>query len=157
MLPQIIGPGTFTPSPLAPTVTSRAEQGAPPGAGETAAARIRPDTAERVDPPRAVFKSFPIAEEARRDQPDLFPSDPDAPAGPPPAFDPSPLERERERARDPATLTEASRKPPEEEAVPPRTTDADPAPATTDRVTENVSEVRRMAAPEAERNLDVTR
>lgn len=156
MLPQIIGPGTFTPSQLAPTVTSRSEQGAPPGAGETAAARIRPETAVRVDPPRAVLRSFQIADDPGREMPDLFPSDPEAPAGPPPAFDASPLERERDRARDPATLTEASRRPPEEEAVPPRRTDA-PAPAATDRVTADVTEVRRMNTPDIEPTVDVTR
>ena len=59
MLPQI-GPGTFAPAPLAPTATARSEQGAPPGAGEVAAARIRPETAERVDPPRP-----PLAHTAR--------------------------------------------------------------------------------------------
>jgi len=153
MLPPI-GSGTFTPAPLAPTSTVRAVQGAAPGA-EAGAAQIRPETAVRVDPPRAVLKSFPIPEEARGRADDLMPPDPEAPAGPPPAFDASPLERERERALDtrpPVNSADAPRDPAGREPAGERR-----AEDTAERASADLAEVRRMSAPEAERTLDVTR
>lgn len=154
MLPQI-GPGTFFQAPLASTVTARAEQGAPPGTGETAAARIRPETAERVDPPRPPLTYFPIPEETRRTPRDIIPPDPEAPSGPPPAFEATPLERERERARAPAgsAVAETPEAPPDGMENP----SAQTPPAVTERAAADLAEVRRLSAPESAKRVDVTR
>ncbi len=154
MLPQI-GPGTFLQAPLASTATARTEQGAPPGTGETAAARIRPETAERVDPPRPPLAYFPIPEEPGRGPADIIPPDPEAPSGPPPAFEATPLERERERARAPAETTDA-----ETPGLPPDGEEDAPAPApaaVSERAAADLAEVRRLSAPESAKSVDVTR
>ncbi len=89
-------------SPLsfgAPTVdapSTRVVQGAPPGKGETAAAAMRPESVQRVDPPRVLMAAPPIPERELR-KADLIPPDPDAPTGPPPTFDATLLERQFER------------------------------------------------------------
>jgi hypothetical protein len=176
MLPQIVGPGTFTPSPLAPTAAERTSQGAQPSVGETAAAALRPETANRVDPPRVIPAPLPPPAERRRDA-TFLPPDPEAPAGPPPAFAETPLERARAAALAPADLftrpmppaatTEA---PAPEVAIDPARakepaagaqTEAPPQPAgdaaLRERMETEVAEVRRMAGPEPGRVLDLTR
>jgi hypothetical protein len=177
MLPQIVGPGTFTPSPLAPTAAERTSQGAQPTVGETAAAALRPETAARVDPPRVLPAPLPLPAERRRDGV-MPPPDPAAPAGPPPAFEETLLERARAAAFAPADLiarpmppasrTEAPapevavRRPAGAEQAAPvtgaestRQTDADAA--LRGRMETEVAEVRRMAGPEPDRALDLTR
>jgi hypothetical protein len=176
MLPQIVGPGTFAPSPLAPSVSERTLQGAQPSVGETAAADTRPEVANRVDPPRVIPAPLPLAEERRRDDPAL-PPDPDAPAGPPPAFDATPLQRAREAALAPADLIArpappaAAPEPPEPDppAAAPETAGREDSPrparedapggdrALRERMETELAEVRRMAAPAPDRALDLTR
>jgi hypothetical protein len=175
MLPQIVGPGAFTPAPFAPAVAARAAQGAQPTAGETAAAALRPETAERVDPPRTLPAIVRLPEDRRRDT--LNPPDPEAPAGPPPAFDATPLDRAREAAFAAVDLLAAPDGPAEDtaavgeadasgEAEPPRADASaaapdpsrpDPLRDLVDKVVAEVTEVRRMADPAPERTLDVTR
>ena len=154
MLPQIIGPGTFAPSPFAPSATARTEQGAQPSVGETSAAVIRAETAERVDPPRtlpaAAALSYP-----RRPQDTLLPPDPDAPAGPPPAFDASPLERARQEAFAPM-FREPEPPAPEAETAPPPD-DMVPDDDLREMAEAEIAELRRMTAPEPERSLDMLR
>jgi hypothetical protein len=154
MLPQIIGPGTFAPSPLAPSSTARTEQGAQPNVGETAAAAVQAETAERVDPPR-VLPATATLPDAKRPQDTLLPPDPDAPAGPPPAFDASPLERARQEAFAPG-FPEPKPPEPEAETAPPRD-DTDPDDDLREKAEAEIAEVRRMTAPEPERSLDMLR
>jgi hypothetical protein len=160
MLPQITAPGAVTPAPLAPAATLRAEQGAQPTTGETAAAAFRPETTERVDPPRTLPATARLPEERRRET--LFPPDPDPPTGPPPAFDATPLDRARETAF--AAVSLIAGREAQALAAPPATASAaeeagrpDPAPVLRARTEAEVAEVRRMAEPEPERTVDVTR
>jgi hypothetical protein len=160
MLPQITGHGTFSPSPPAPAVTLRAEQGAQPFTGETAAAAFRPETRERVDPPRTLPATARLPEERRREP--LYPPDPDPPTGPPPAFDATPLDRAREKAFAAVSLiaereAQASAAPPATASGTEKTGRPDPTPDLLARAEAEVAEVRRMAEPEPERTLDVTR
>jgi hypothetical protein len=180
MLPQIAGPGAFIPAPFAPAVAARAAQGAQPTAGETAAAALRPETAERVDPPRTLPAVFRLPEDRRRET--LNPPDPDAPAGPPPAFDATPLDRAREAAfaavdllAEPEGVAEGTALSAEAEAdvaagadeadrpgaavsaAAPDPSRSDPLRDLIDKVVAEVTEVRRMADPAPERTLDVTR
>jgi hypothetical protein len=177
MLPQIVGPAAFPASPLAPSAAERAAQGAQPAVGETSAGATRPETANRVDPPRVIPASLPLPEERRRADP-LLPPDPQAPAGPPPAFDATPLERAREAALAPADLVARPQAaPPGETGSPEDGRAPDPAAEARDgpdgapepvpntrpeaalreRVEAEVAEVRRMAGPAPERTLDLTR
>jgi hypothetical protein len=182
MLPQIIGPGTFPPTPTASTASARAEQGAQPSGGETGAANARPETTNRVDPPRVLPAPIPLPEDEKWRGPvlarqALMPADPDAPAGPPPAFDATPLERERERLmavselkRPPDPPSDVSEEIAAPEANASRSLDgeteaseeawagrADPAAEAREKVEAEVAEVRRMAEPEPERGLDLVR
>jgi hypothetical protein len=160
MLPQITGPGAFAPVPLAPAVPARTEQGAQPFSGETAAAGFRPETMERVDPPRTLPATVRLPEERRRDP--LYPPDPDPPTGPPPAFDATPLDRARETAF--AAVSLIAEREAQASAAPPATASAaweagrpDLTPDLLARTEAEVAEVRRMAEPEPERTVDVTR
>ena len=178
MLPQIVGPGTFTPSPFAPSAAERRDQGAQPDVGETAAAATRPEGANRVAPAKVIPTSIPLPEDRRRPDP-LVPPDPDAPAGPPPAFDATPLERAREAAFAPADpidwpapagpergppapgapaagdAAEANAPAEDGRTGAPRWTDADTA--RRERMETEVAELRRMAEPAPDRALDLTR
>jgi hypothetical protein len=179
MLPQIVGPGTFTPSPLAPSAAERALQGAQPAVGETAAAATRPEFANRVDPPKVIPAPLPLPQERRRAD-DLLPADPEAPAGPPPSFEATPLQRAREAALAPADLIARpmASVPGDPETLPPDapasadpsgTEDVPPGPradgprrpeadaALRERIATEVAAVRRMAEPEPGRALDLTR
>jgi hypothetical protein len=161
MLPPITGPGTFSPAPLAPAVSARAEQGAQPTTGETAAAAVRPETPERVDPPRTLPATARLPEERRRET--LYPPDPDPPTGPPPAFEATPLEQARKNALAAESLI--AEREAQASAAPPATAAAaagetrrpDQTPDLLARTEAEVAEVRRMAEPEPERTLDVTR
>jgi hypothetical protein len=160
MLPPITGPGSFSPSPPAPAVSARAEQGAQPTTGETAAAALRPETPERVDPPRTLPATTRLPEERRRET--LYPPDPDPPTGPPPAFDATPLDRAREKAFAAVSLiaereAQASAAPPATASGTEETGRPDLTPDLLARAEADVAEVRRMAEPQPERNLDVTR
>jgi hypothetical protein len=172
MLPQIVGPGTFTPSPLAPNAAERTSQGAQATVGETAAAAARPETANRVDPPRVIPAPLPLPTERKRDGA-LLPPDPEAPAGPPPAFKETPLDRARATAlahadliarpmppvpgtQMPAPEVAGTEEPaPEAQAETPRLPEADAA--LRERMETEVAEVRRMAEPDPDRALDLTR
>jgi hypothetical protein len=173
MLPQIVGPGTFTPSPFAPSTAERTAQGAQPAVGETAAAGARPEIANRVVPPRVIPPSLPLPDDRRRSEA-LLPPDPEAPAGPPPAFDATPLDRLRETnlaaaelleeppgsapgAASPGdeAMAEAASGPLPEGAA--GTRRPDPDASLRARAEAEVAEVRRMAEPGPQRSLDVTR
>jgi hypothetical protein len=160
MLPPITGPGAFSPAPQAPAVSVRAEQGAQPTTGETAAAALRPETPERVDPPRTLPPTARLPEERRRET--LCPPDPDPPTGPPPAFDATPLDRAREKALAAVSLiaereAQPSPAPPATVFAAGETRRPDQTPDLLARTEAEVAEVRRMAEPEPERTLDVTR
>jgi hypothetical protein len=146
MLPPITGPGIPSPIPLA---LARVEQGAQPGSGETAAAGLRPETRERVDPPRTLPATARLPEDRRRET--LYPPDPDPPTGPPPAFESTPLDRAREAAMRPAALS-ARPEPddPEREETAPQDDDL------RQKAEADIAEVRRIAEPEPERAVDVT-
>ncbi len=117
MLPSVAGPGTVPPPPP-PGLSARADQGAQPTTGETSASATRPLVANRVDPPRVLPSIMAFSQEAKR----RLPPDPDGPAGPPPAFDATPLERERQRLLARVDLMQ----PPPEAKVPERPAAARP-------------------------------
>ncbi len=149
MLTPITGPGIPSPTPLA---LDRVAQGAQPGSGETAAAGLRPETRERVDPPRTLPATARLPEDRRRDT--LYPPDPDPPTGPPPAFDSTPLDRAREAAMRPPALPARSAA---DEA--PEVERQETAPQDDDlrqKAEADIAEVRRIAEPEPERAVDVT-
>jgi hypothetical protein len=104
MLPNVVGPGAFPPPIMSSGASARAEQGAQPLVGETSASRARPETPNRVDPPRAMPSAISLRDQERRPPPD-----PDGPAGPPPTFDATPLQRERERMMARIDLLSAAR------------------------------------------------
>lgn len=107
MLPNVVGPGAFPPPIMSSSgASARAEQGAQPLVGETSASRARPETANRVDPPRAMPSVISLRDQERRPPPD-----PDGPAGPPPTFDATPLQRERERVMARMDLLSGPREP----------------------------------------------
>jgi hypothetical protein len=176
---QIVGPGTFAPSPFAPSAAERTGQGAQPKVGETAASGVRPETVNRVDPPRVMPAALPLPEDRRRNE-TLLPPDPDAPVGPPPAFDATPLDRLREaafaapglvapslaedkgeapRATDPTGGAEAPAPAPvpDTEAVAEEAGQPDPDARLRARAEAEVAEVRRMAETGPGRSFDVTR
>jgi hypothetical protein len=155
MLPQIIGPGTFTPAPFAPAVPARTEQGAQPFTGETAAAGVRPDTPERVEPPRTLPATARLPEDRRREP--LYPPDPDPPTGPPPAFDATPLDRAREAAFVVVNLIAEGEERDADTLGPGAPAAPEPEPDLLARAEAEVAEVRRIAQPEPERTIDVTR
>jgi hypothetical protein len=169
MLPSVAGPGTIPPPP---GVSARVYQGAQPSTGETSAASTRALNANRVDPPRVLPAAFALPEDDRRRPP----PDPDGPAGPPPAFKATPLERERERLAAGVDLiappTETSDPEPARAARLPEDPEAkadagdgseqsvapaDPDVRAIERLETDVAEVRRMAEPEPRRSLDVVR
>lgn len=150
MLPQIIGPATFAPSHNAPSSTARVEQGAQPDVGETAAAWVRAETAERVDPLRVL--PAVVALPGNRPRPEtLLPPDPQAPVGPPPAFQATPLDRARKEA------LAFDRPPPVEKDAAPDRARVDKDEDLREKTEAEIAEVRRMSAPEPERSLDVLR
>ena len=172
MLPSVAGPGTVPPPPPPPGASARADQGAQPSTGETSAASTRALIANRVDPPRVLPAVFALPEDDRR----RLPPDPDGPAGPPPAFEATPLERERARLAARVDLivppTETSdpeqartaRQPEDPEAgadtgdgAEQPVASADPDVRAIERLETDVAEVRRMAEPEPRRNLDLVR
>ena len=160
MLPQITGSRRLHARAAGPRRPARAEQGAQPFTGETAAAALRPETTERVDPPRTLPATARLPEERRRET--LYPPDPDPPTGPPPAFDATPLDRAREKAFAAVSLiaereAQASAAPPATASAAEETGRPDPTPDLLARTEAEVAEVRRMAEPEPERTLDVTR
>lgn len=63
--------------------------------GEGPANATRPETAQRIDPPRQTVAAETVPGRLTRLLPDAPALDPDAPAGPPPAFKQSVLERRR--------------------------------------------------------------
>jgi hypothetical protein len=157
MLPLIVGPGTFTPSPFAPSVAERSLQGAQPSVGETAAAGTRPETPNRVAPPRVLPATPPLPEERRRGEP-LLPPDPEPPTGPPPAFDATPLDRARETALDPPDRGDI-RSPPDvrtgARADGDERIDATGDDGLLQKAETDLAEVRRMAMPDTGPAVDV--
>ena len=162
MLPSVTGPGTAPPPPLPPGISTRADQGAQPWTGETSAAGTRALTANRVDPPRVLPAVIAPPGDTRRRPP----PDPDGPAGPPPAFDATPLQRERERlfarvdliappsdARATDRQRDASANAAEDTAVAPPAPDVQ----VIERLETDLAEVRRMADPDPGRSLDLVR
>lgn len=98
----LFGPNLAPVLPVTATPALRLAEGARPDTGEPAAAQLRAETAERVDPPRAGAAPADARLGARpRPEP---PPDPRLPAGPPPAFGQSPLERQRQELREPVAL-----------------------------------------------------
>jgi hypothetical protein len=102
----LFGPNLAPVLPVTATPALRLADGARPDTGEPAAARVRAETAERVDPPRAAAGPADPRLDGRRGTapPPEPPPDPRLPAGPPPAFGQSPLERQRQELREPAAL-----------------------------------------------------
>lgn len=174
MLPNVTSPGTAPPAPLPPGLSTRADRGAQPSTGETSAAATRALTANRIDPPRVLPAVLALPEDARRRPP----PDPDGPAGPPPAFEATPLQRERERllarvdlrapppepepgaparAGDVVRTQRIGAAPDAGESAARPATPRDPDIASAERLEGNVAELRRMAVPPPERALDLIR
>lgn len=177
MFPQLgpIGPGYF------PPVGPRSD---PPDAPRPA--RIEPltggrETADLPDlPARASERALEVARLNRPDQraipvdagarADLNPPDPDAPAGPPPAFEASILDRAREIALAPPPATAPAEPPAPVVPVdglsrPAASSDADIAvsnpyaapPSAETRASEEVATLRRIETPYDTATVDMSR
>ena len=183
-----------------------AAAGADPGAagsGERAASGASADTAERVEAARQPDRTLKIRDEERRADtppaadrpplvtffanppeaagPQLIPPDLSAPTGPPPAFDRSPLDAQRELRLDPATPADAPLSVDDAPTPPPAapaeteladgggTSDdtqntaerafaqADVPPSADERAQTEFTSVRRMETPYDTATVDVTR
>lgn len=123
------------------------------------------ETAIAVDPARA-SGAADVADDAAR--PDFLPPDPDAPTGPPPAFEASLLDRERELGVVPQAAPEPGNAPEVARAEPavaePRAFgepaardpyDAPPEPAA--RAEDGVATLRRLETPYDTATVDVAR
>ncbi|MEL6644720.1 MAG: hypothetical protein AAFQ79_12360 [Pseudomonadota bacterium] len=156
MIPQIgvVPSQTVSPGPTTTTALSADVKQA-----ETAVATNV--TTQAVAPPRE-SDAADLQQDAARGE--LTPPDPDAPTGPPPAFEASVLDRQREAGLSPPD-TEAeidlpfippfkSTRAPESEAAP-NPYDVPPAPV--ERAEADVATVRRIEAPYDPATVDVAR
>ncbi len=108
----------------------------------TVAARLRQETAQRVDPAGASTPRIGPKGDVTHLLRDLIPPDPNAPTGPPPAFDSSPLDRAREASRG-----HWANRPDRSEG----------AAAASERAAAGLEETRRLNAPPGARAVDVVR
>jgi hypothetical protein len=117
----------------------------------------RPETARAIDPPPPAKRAQSLAPDVRRN---LNPPDPNAPAGPPPAFEASILDRAREQVSQPVKPSDIQLEP----ATPrdliatlreERPYDVPPAPDASAEA--EVATVRRIETPYDTATVDVAR
>ncbi len=136
-------------------------------AGEIAGSAMRAQTPQSVDPARQSDPANRLPPEQRGPRADLLPPDPNAPTGPPPAFEASLLEQQR--ASFPAQSGEVKATPNALDAVdaeakratgavPPSTeVRAEVPPTPAEKAEATVAAVRRMETPYDSATVDVTR
>ena len=95
---QSLPPATSIPSAATSSGTARSN------IGETAAGNLRADTARAIDAPKQTAAAPRIRDQETADRSNRRPGAREAPAGPPPAFKESPLERQARVALDPPEI-----------------------------------------------------
>jgi hypothetical protein len=103
---------------------------------------LRPETAQRVEPDAAAAPRIGHSGDAARAFPDLIPPDPNAPTGPAPAFDSSPMDRMR-------AASQGNR--------PDLSGRGDVALSLSERAAARLEETRRLNAPSDARTVDMVR
>ncbi|RZW07275.1 MAG: hypothetical protein EX266_06545 [Rhodobacteraceae bacterium] len=150
--PQAPPTATKTQSPPAPD-TARAS------IGEAAAGNVRAETARAIDAPEqsAVLPRLRDQETAEQDTRPAH--DRDAPTGPPPSFDESPLERQKRVAFEPAPLSPdraGTPSPDGEMEVANAPEEAAPPPDPRERAEVSFAETRAISEPREAPELDLS-
>ena len=166
--------------PAQPVSTQTAQRAAEPqapetarsSAGESAASNVKAETAKAVAAPEQTAVAPRLRDQETAEQTNRAPIKGDAPAGPPPAFEESPLERQARVAFDPPDVsteeqtaslpdTEA---PTENEASAPVTQfddagpeQADPPPTPTERAEASFAETRTLSEGREPSSVNVAR
>lgn len=155
-----LGPVPPLAAGLQPTDTTEARDAPRAGIDRPPFSAEATETARAVDPPVGVARTAALPD---RDLPPLIPPDPQAPAGPPPAFEASILDRARQSTAAPAAPdAEPAGQTPPAPAVPEgRETDGKPdydvPPSAEQRAEVEVATVRRIETPYDTATVDVTR
>lgn len=173
MIPSVSTP-VVTPKPAAAgaalaatrTAVPPSPESAPSSAGERAAANIRPESVKAVDAPDQTAVAPRLREQETAERTDRTEPALDKPAGPEPAFEESPLERQARLALEPSETNEA---PAEDTSVqgaaatessgssPPVAPDeATPPPTPSERAEASLAETRTISEPHGP-SVDVTR
>ena len=173
MIPAISAPVTATSAGTpagsaqpANTTSPKPVQVAPSGRGETAAAATQAATARAVEaPPQAVLALRLRDGETAETEPA-----PDKPAGPPPTFDETILQRDARLAREPAALASKADTEKTQQLEPDTSDDASDGPgkpegparandvsAASRKAEETFSETKKIAQPPEPASVDVSR
>ncbi len=151
------------PSPAAgqqPNMAASATAALPAAVDRPALPAETAATARAVDPPQGAARPVAVP---NRDLPPLIPPDPQAPAGPPPAFEASILDRARQAPTDTADATsepEPTEPPMASEARLPDSAEAqgyEVPPSAEERTETEIATVRRMETPYDTATVDVSR
>lgn len=149
------------------TAHAHAPETARSSGGETAAAHVKLDSAKAVTAPDQTAVAPRLRDQETAERTNRTPHTKDAPTGPPPSFEESPLERQARVIFDPpdtkpdpafdfapaAKTTEGESQPAEEQprAEPP----ADPPPTPTERAEASFAETRTLSTAKEPATVDV--
>lgn len=164
------------------TSQPQAPETARTSSGESAAANIKAETAQAIQAPDQSSVAPRLRDQETAESTDRSTLDDTKPAGPPPTFEETPLERQARVALDPAEILGESPEqsaPPETfsgktegqhnnvpddvpEIGPEKTSDnapalADPPPTPTEKAEASFSETRAIADPQSDATIDVAR
>ena len=148
------------------TAQSQAPETARASAGEAAASNVRTDTPNPIKAAEQTAVAPRLRDQETAENTDRAPAK-DAPTGPPPAFEESPLERQARVALDPPEADAT----PEENAATPEDTGPDrreavradaepersPPPTPTERAEDGFAETQALADSKAPAKVDVAR
>ncbi|MEM6386476.1 MAG: hypothetical protein AAF718_09600 [Pseudomonadota bacterium] len=168
---------TQQPAPLqsaARTAQAEAPEAARSSGGETAAAQVKLDSAKAVTAPEQTAVAPRLRDQETAERTERAPVLKDKPAGPPPSFEESPLERQARVAFDPPELpavsdTNVEAAPAPEAGVsetaetdvvstaPSDGLDADPPPTPTEKAEASFTETKTLASLKEPASVDVSR
>ena len=146
--------------------TTQAPETTRTSAGEAGSSAVRSETVDAAKAAEQSTVAPRLRDQERAETSDRPVAWKDAPAGPPPAFEESPLERQARVALDPPDevaappandpVAEAPREPPDDEATPrPAPDRVDPPPTPTERAEASFSETRALSSPRDRATVDV--
>lgn len=161
------------PKPVAPgiqqaaqkTPQSHAPEAARSSAGETAAGSLRAETARAVDASKQAVVAPRLRDQDTAERTERALTDRDAPTGPPPAFEESPLERQARVALEPPEILPETehREAPEADAVhfsqdetEVQKKDVEPPPTPREKAEVSFAETRSIAAPRSSGSIDIS-
>ncbi len=149
------------------TAHAHAPETARSSGGETAAAHVKLDTAKAVTAPDQTAVAPRLRDQETAERTERAPQAKDAPTGPPPSFEESPLERQARVVFDPpdakpdpafdiradvkVTEDDGPPKEPDAQAQPP----ADPPPTPTERAEASFAETKTISTAKAPATVDV--